>query len=355
MNTPQRSILVLGGYGAVGSATAEELHRSFPGAVLVGGRDATRAAHVAGQLGPRARAVHVDVTESSSLEAVLPHVQTVVNCVEHGNRSIAERCVAHGIHYVDVTATPDVIAELESLEEPARRAGSTVAVSVGIAPGLTNLLTRHAAERLGPLAQVDLTVMLGAGEAHGEAAVRWTLQELRRPYDAPRGCAARRMTPFTEGRATLLPPPFGRRVAYNFNFSDQHTLPGTLGIPTVRTWLCLDSRAMTEALRGIGYLWRMSNIPVPRAARVLARVTRGVRAGSARFALQADARTHHGHVTRDALLGEHEAVVTGRVAAIVASRLLVPGTPRGVRHIEQLLSLQDVLTAMPGALTLYEA
>jgi saccharopine dehydrogenase (NAD+, L-lysine-forming) len=44
--------------------------------------------------------------------------------------------------------------------------------SVGLAPGLTNLLAKYCLEWLGTVDALEIGILLGLGEAHGPAAIR---------------------------------------------------------------------------------------------------------------------------------------------------------------------------------------
>jgi saccharopine dehydrogenase (NAD+, L-lysine forming) len=235
----QKTILVLGGYGAVGSAVCEELARTFAGRIIVAGRNLKQARRLAQQLGRRVEAVQVDAAQPAAYRDLLSKTSVVVNCVEYNNVAVARECLRQAAHYVEVSATAQILAQIETLQAEAARGQATAVLSVGVAPGLTNLLAHHALSRLGPLARADLFVLLGLGEAHGEAAIRWTLQNMGRPFTLGSGNTGRQVRSFVEGRATRMPPPFGRRTAYRFDFSDQHTLPTTLGILHIEQLLSL--------------------------------------------------------------------------------------------------------------------
>jgi hypothetical protein len=71
-------------------------------------------------------------------------------------------------------------------------------LSVGLAPGVTNLLARHCADRSGG-AEVRIGVLLGAGERYGPASIEWTLDGF-----ATIGPASR----------MRFPPPYGTRTVF---------------------------------------------------------------------------------------------------------------------------------------------
>jgi len=75
---------------------------------------------------------------------------------------------------VDVSASYAFLREVERLDALAREHRATGVLSVGLVPGLTNLLAKRCAQVLDSVRSLDISVLLGLGGAHGEAAVRWT-------------------------------------------------------------------------------------------------------------------------------------------------------------------------------------
>lgn len=104
-----------------------------------------------------------------------------------------------------------MLARIETLDAGARQSGGLAVLSVGLAPGLTNLLVKAARDRCPEATGFRIGVLLGLGDSHGPAAIDWTLRSLGplRPED-------------------ILPLRFGgdRRAVPSipFDFSDQHAL-----------------------------------------------------------------------------------------------------------------------------------
>ena len=98
---------------------------------------------------------------------------------------------------------------------------------MGLAPGLTNLLARRCAQTLEAGRSIDVFVLLGLGEAHGEAAVRWTVENLVKRFPAP---GAGMVESLTDPKSTTFPGGYGVRRAYRFDFADQHVISRTRGV-----------------------------------------------------------------------------------------------------------------------------
>jgi saccharopine dehydrogenase (NAD+, L-lysine forming) len=209
-------------------------------------------------------------------------------------------------------------------------------LSVGLSPGLINLLARHCIDALGDeLRNLDIFVLLGLGEAHGEAAVRWTVENLDKRFEVPGvpGAVGR----FEEPKKTVFPS-YGARTAYRFDFADQHGLACTLGVEKVATRVCFDPAAATRLLALAKRAGVLRALRGPRERDVLVSLFTRFRMGSDGFAVKVEAEGMGGGSYSCSAWGRGEARATGVIAARVAERLLTsPSLERGVFHAEQLI------------------
>ncbi|MEV2242627.1 saccharopine dehydrogenase NADP-binding domain-containing protein [Micromonospora sp. NPDC049891] len=327
--------VVIGGYGAVGRVVATTLGRDSAREVVVAGRDLARAEALA-RSGPGGLIPHrLNLDDLRGLDGLLADADVVVMCVEHRNEAVARACLERGVSYVDTSASADVLAGIERLDATAKRAGTAAVLSVGLAPGLTNVLARRCVGRLPSATSVDVTILLGTAGDHGPDSVRWTMAGLTAPPDR-----TRRPT-----RARVELPGFGVRTAYPFPFSDQHTLTRTLGVP-VTTRLCFDSGAVTAALfrlRSTGAFRLADRLG---GAGLLTGVSSRLRLGGDRFVVHASATGEGGGHVWSAVTGRRECHATGVVAAEIATGLLGRRYPAGVRHIDQIVDVDELLTTL---------
>ena len=266
----------------------------------------------------------LDVREPGMLDDAVKDALVVINCVNARNREIAETCVRRGAHFVDISADYAVLQSLEALNDDASASGVTGVLSVGLAPGITNLLVRHAQDALGPVRTAEIAVLLGLGDTHGRGAILWMLENSRA---------------LGESKRIQLPEPYGTRAAYAFDFADQHVVRRTLAIEHARTLLCLEPAYMTRALG----LFSASKLLVLMgwigALEPLARLLSAVRFGSDAFVAQVEAQGDQGTV-RASVQGRKEARVTGLMASLVAESLGTGNPLPGVRHIEEDFELK---------------
>jgi hypothetical protein len=303
-------ILILGGYGAVGREAATALVRADPQpVVVVAGRNPLTAMPV-----PGTTAIRVDATNSGDVAGALNGVDTVLMCAERDNARVARACLERGVDYLDVSASHEMHAAIEDLDDLARRNDATAVLSVGLAPGITNLLARHCVER-SSTRELYIGVLLGSGEQHGRAALEWTVDGLGR---------------LDGSWAMDFPAPYGTRTVHRFPFSDQYTLPDTLGISTARTGLCLDSRLTTALLAAAGRPAVARLLRRPRVRDILLTALARIHLGGDGFAVIA-----RSGAAQAAFSGRRQTRATGLTAALLVRHL--PALPAGVRHIEQLV------------------
>lgn len=333
-------ILVAGGYGRVGSVVAATLAERFPGRILIAGRNLRSAQELAAATGGGATATKLDTTHPADIAAVLNDgVGLVLMCVENRDAAFAEQCVRRGIHYVDVSATRELLSELESLDRCAKDHEATVALSVGVAPGLTNLLAAHCRSVLGVVARADIFLLIGMGEVHGRSSNEWMLDKIDSEYSVRESGMDVRVESFGEFRRTVFPGEVGKRTAFRFNFSDQHTITKTLGVKSASTWACFDSVPLSWSvyLAKRARLLRLLRMKRPRE--VSLNLLERVHLGSDLFIAQVAATgISDGEVPYHTcwVRGHGEGRATSLVAAEVAEHLYTTPAPRGVLHVEQL-------------------
>ncbi|WP_300556600.1 saccharopine dehydrogenase NADP-binding domain-containing protein [Maricaulis sp.] len=316
-------ILIIGGYGHVGSKIARRLIAAGR-AVTVAGRDGAKARAEAAKLGCEGAAF--DLARPASWGA-LEAADVVICCLDTPDASLARAVLERGARYLDISATDAVLRRIEGLDAFTAEKDTLALLSVGLAPGLTNLMVREARTRRPDASGFRIGVLLGLGDEHGPAAIDWTLRTL---------------VPLS--RADIRPMRFGadRRAqpTIPFDFADQHALTRR-GYPRVETRLALGSPLMAGWV--LRLLSRMAQRPGLRA--FLARTMPLLRVGSDRTALVVEALG--APALRLTLEGRQEAEVTAQIAAEVALRI-TGLEARGVRHLDEVLTLDALSGALAG-------
>lgn len=341
-------ILIVGGYGQVGRSIAERLAPIFPGRIMIAGRNRSKAKTAAAEIGHGAQGRAVDIFAADAGDA-LSDVALALVCLDQTGAHFVEQCLSRGIHYVDISADHAFLSRVEALDELARTNGATAMLSVGTAPGLTNLLAARAREKMDHLDRVDILLEFGLGDHHGQAAVEWMFDNLDVTYDVRENGSIRRARSFGESIALLLPGQNRRRAAYRFNFSDQHVIGRTLGIPSVSTWVRFEDRFSTwlfaaSSRAGLGRLlrrkyWRKLGVWL----------FMNVHMGSDICGVAVQARGRNGNGSEEltiGVVGRREALMTAIIAAETARQVLTANPGPGVFHSEEAIALEPVIAAL---------
>ncbi|MEV5027624.1 saccharopine dehydrogenase family protein [Paenibacillus sp. LPE1-1-1.1] len=349
-------IIVVGGYGHVGGQICKLLSASYFGSVYAAGRSLERAEAFCSRMGGGVKPLVIDVEKPVSREH-LERVKLVIMCLDQTAADFAEACLKAGADYVDVSANGRFFEAMEQVKQRKEEVDGTALLSVGLAPGLTNLLVLKAMQALEEVTRADIGIMLGLGDTHGKAAIEWTVNSLGATFDITEEGRTRKADSFTEGVKTDFGDGWGTRTAYRFPFSDQQTLPKTLGMPTISTRLCFDSRIATVLiawLRKAGFVRFMSFSPIKK---LMIHSLGKLRFGSEGFAVKV---TGYGKLAGAAamaefgLQGEKEADITAAVAAAAAKLMYENKLPKGIFHIEQLFELDLMDHGITLRLTHYE-
>ncbi|HEY5730861.1 MAG TPA: saccharopine dehydrogenase NADP-binding domain-containing protein [Anaerolineales bacterium] len=344
-------ILVVGGYGYVGRTISIILASQFPSRVIGAGRDIRKAEKLSQETSGKVLPLALDVFDpDANIEKVLEGVSLVIMCLDQPDTRIIEQIIQKGVDYIDATATSGFLASLEKFDGLAKESGSSVVLSVGLEPGLTNLLAAYAAKALDIVHHIDIFVMLGMGDAHGDAAIRWTLENIDTEFTVLEKGSEKSVRSFEDAKRTMLPG-IGERTAYRFDFPDQHSLPKTLGVDSLSSRLCFDIESVTNIFAALKAMGILRILRCKRARDLAVKFLKNMHFGTDQFVLKVEAsgRKKGEDMRIDTTIrGTGEAHQTGLVAAEVARRLYSDGGPVGVFHIEQLFEPQEFIHSIDG-------
>jgi saccharopine dehydrogenase-like NADP-dependent oxidoreductase len=159
-------IAVIGGAGGMGRVTTADAAASAGvERVFLVDRDERRAAEVASahdNVEVRAPGEGAD-----DLRAALNGADAVVNAASHRlNLAVMQACLEVGAHYTDLGGLYYVAIEQYGLDEAFRAAGLSAAISMGAAPGITNMLAAAAVAELDTVETIELLDAVIAGRPY---------------------------------------------------------------------------------------------------------------------------------------------------------------------------------------------
>ena len=310
----------------MGVLSAELVRRGAE--VVIGGRNPARAEALASEIG--AGAALIDVEDPSTWADSADRADLVVMCVDQGGTRFVEHLFRLGIDYADLTAGDALFRSIAALPPPQH---SAALLSVGLAPGLTNMLALAAADRLGTEpSRVDLGLLVGMGDRHGKAGLDWIAAQIFNPGKT----RDRWLTQF--GR------PWRERMAHRVDFSDQHALSRKWPRSVVTTRLAFESRTATALLFRLAE-WFAGNRLVERLTRL---AFTALPLGTTSLVATVEARAS---LQKAGLrfVGAGECITTARIAAIMLEAFYDFAPRTGVWHSHDVFDAQFILDAVSAA------
>ncbi len=148
-------VFLLGGYGAVGTTTAQLLAGSdLVSEIAIAGRSLERAKSAARALGAKGRAVQVDAADESHLTSLLKGYDVIAHAATFEvSIPTLRAAIRRGVHYCDAMSGFDFFAQLEELTDAAKESGIAAISCNGVSPCLTNLMGVHVARQLDDVEQ----------------------------------------------------------------------------------------------------------------------------------------------------------------------------------------------------------
>ncbi|AZB29946.1 saccharopine dehydrogenase family protein [Chryseobacterium balustinum] len=329
----KRKILIVGGYGAVGSSIAERLMKVYPHQIIIAGRSFSKAQAKAEEFQNKVIPQQLDVNNLKDF-SVLNEVELVIMCLDQQNTDFVEYCISKGISYIDISADYQNLQEIEKLHCLAEQNNSTVVLSVGLAPGITNLLAQYVVSQMQNVESIDIFVLLGLGEKHGDHAYRWTFDNVDSNYTLKIHDEEKTLKSFTQPLKTNLS---GNRNFYLFNFSDQHVLLNTLDVTKVQTRMAFDVEWFTELTAFLRKL-RITRLFRNKKVQDFAiQSFKNFPMGTDVFGVKVIAKDQNGNSKSVIVKGNNEGRITASVAAEIAVLVLDENLPKGVFHSHQLV------------------
>jgi lysine 6-dehydrogenase len=139
------------GAGAMGRWAVKELSISPQvEAIIVGDYDEAQAKAVAASHGGgKAVPMFVDARDQESVAAAIEGCDAMVNATQHfWNINVMHVAAAAGVNYTDMGGLFHVTKQQVELDSEFKKAGVTAVISMGGAPGVTNILARYGADQV---------------------------------------------------------------------------------------------------------------------------------------------------------------------------------------------------------------
>lgn len=252
-----RSVLILGGYGNFGKRIARALVKSeVP--VIIAGRDGAKAASLQNELGSRFASIacfNAFTELDDTLEKMKPAV--VINTCgpfQMSDYSIAECCIRHGVHYIDLADGREFVTGITALDAQAKTHEVAVISGASTVPGLSSAVLEHFKGEFSKIEQMIFGISPGQKAERGLATTQGILTYVGKP-----------LKPFLGHRRTVYGwqdiyrqeyPEIGKRWMANCDIPDLDLLPEHYDIKSIRFSAGLELGFLHLGLWGLSWLVR---------------------------------------------------------------------------------------------------
>jgi saccharopine dehydrogenase-like NADP-dependent oxidoreductase len=152
-------ITVLGGAGKMGCISVQDLaNDDRVDEVVIADIDTGQAQTVADYLGsPKVKVQKVDIKDEENFVAALKGSDVCLNAtVYYTNLRVMEACLKAGAHYTDMGGLFHTTWKQLELNDRFAEAGLSAVLGMGSAPGIPNIQSRYAADRLDTIKSVKI-------------------------------------------------------------------------------------------------------------------------------------------------------------------------------------------------------
>lgn len=180
---------------------------------------------------PKVETKVIDLTDTSALAAALDDYDVVINGSSHVfNMDVMNACIESKTNYTDFGGLFHWAVEQLKRDEDFRKAGITGIVGSGSAPGIVNVLTKYAADRLDTVEDILILDAIINRSAKGYGfvppyALNTIIEEFTmNNYEFKDGKHVE-LPPFSGKLTVDFPEPYGTLNLYNMIHSEVATMP----------------------------------------------------------------------------------------------------------------------------------
>jgi len=226
--------------------------------------------------GRRVMAAFADASHSSQLAKLFQGHAVVINCTQHDfNLKVMGAALAARVHYIDLGGLFHWTRRQLKLNSQFKRAGLTAILGGGCAPGITNVMTRAAADRFNHIESVRIRV--GARDLNAKPAdflfpysAQTIVEELTlKPWVFTRG-GFREIKPHSGWERVDFSGPVGAQWVVLTRHSEVATIPLTFrakGLQECDFKVGFDRRFVREVVKRLKAGWTardFAKLPTPR-------------------------------------------------------------------------------------------
>jgi saccharopine dehydrogenase-like NADP-dependent oxidoreductase len=264
MPKQRKRVVVLGGYGALGSRVSAAIARIPYVECVIAGRHINEARRMAEQVLATTRAV--DIEDRDEVEKVLADADIVVNCTgpySDRNLNVARFCSRSGIHYIDFADDRAYVNGVLRLGPQARRNNSLLVTGAGSLPVIAAVLVDAVQSHFSEVDEVYVHGTTGNQVATGLASTESLIGKVGASMRVKRRGRWRQLECWTEPHVIQFPDPVGRRRTYLYDVPNADEFARRYNARSANFSLGLQLAVFNIGLRFFGWLRRRNRIRKP--------------------------------------------------------------------------------------------
>ena len=233
-------ILVLGGYGNFGKRISARLAKAGF-AVVIGGRDATKATKLAAELKTEMAVFDLNTELQQHIKSVKPKI--IINtCGPFQNASylVAKICIEHGVHYIDIADDRKFVCGITHLDLLAKQQGVLVVSGASTVPCLSSAVIEALKGEFSEIESLIYGISPGQKTGRGLATTKSVLSYLGKKLQP----AAGKIRYGWQDLYRQEYPELGKRWMANCNVPDLDLFPLRYGLKSIQFSAGMESQAL---------------------------------------------------------------------------------------------------------------
>ena len=234
-------VLIIGGYGRIGSSVARDLANYTNSEITITGRkpeENIKESPISG-----VKYLALDLADKEKVKNTIHSCSKssenlVIHCAgpfHHRDVNVLKNCIEAGVNYVDVSDYQGFTRKALEYFEAAKQAGVTAIINTGIFPGISNSLARQSVEQFDEPKEIHLSYVVGGSGGAGVTVMRTTFLGLQNHFDAWINEKCQLVKPYSDRQIIKFPSPYGKIAVFWFNMPESLTLPTSFPVKTVTT------------------------------------------------------------------------------------------------------------------------
>ncbi len=264
MNNQRKKIVVLGGYGAVGSRICAEIARIPYVECVIGGRNPKRARRLTKQI--TASTLRINLEDKQSVERNLADAFIVVNAAgpfQDQSLVVPEFCANSGIHYIDIADDRQYVNEVLRLNSAAKRNGCLIVTGAAALPSLASILVDSLDHYYDKMDEIHVHAVAGNQVPVGRASAHSLLAKIGDHARMKLSGRWSELFGWSDPVAVQFPAPLGKKRTYLYDVPAVDHFSRQYGVRAATFRLGLQLGFFNRGLGLLGWLRRIGWLKQP--------------------------------------------------------------------------------------------